>query len=481
MFTETSEKYSAADGTMNQPLEKNEKNVADEYTAVEEFAPSTTTVASGAAGDARVGASYAEYMEAKAQLEEARASHERRVQEIAQDSLGCDINSIPSLEELRRERTRLTEEVRHHKDEQDSLALDIEGLEGAADVYQLAARVQRLEHFVKRAMQYVEETLPLEVEKTVEEDRYQSNLELCAYIQGLQKRRTNTLQKIAAVQEMMNKRSRLQSAFDEAVDKPENEDPMEAKAAKHTQENKDECAVLHQKIRKFRSMVTKLQIDIAKESKESKKMEDRMCACIRNVELANARDARLCKELNSRNSAVTTNSQLLMDQLNVEHYGFDSTLKTRQLLEDIKDRQTAGDGTLGDQSQHMRDASFASLGTPQSRTNSMTASQRAVKLPMVAMKRTESQRARDNAVREAREELSQSLRRTNSTGNNQLSRAASFSKPPLVAMKPTASQRSRDSALREEREGALALRSRQRSNSLGSEVRTPSVSARLGA
>ncbi|KAG5494442.1 hypothetical protein GH5_02461 [Leishmania sp. Ghana 2012 LV757] len=485
MFNDSSEKYSLIEESMNRLQSENRGGyAANEYTTVEDFAQSTTTATSAAApapGDSRGGASYAEYMAVKTQLEEARAQHEQRMREITQNSLGCDINSLPSLEELRRERVRLSEQVRHHKDEQDSLALDIEGLEGAGDVYQLAARVQRLEHFVNRAMQYTEEALPLEISKAVEEDRYQSNLELGAYIQELQRRRANTLKKVADAQEIMSRRSQLQNAAENAAANPEYEDPMEAKAARHTQENKDECVMLQQKIRKFRSMITKLRSDIAKESKDSKKMEERMCSCIRNMELANARDARLCKELNNRNSAGTTNSQLLMDQLNVEHYGFDSAPKTKQLLEDIKDRQAMGEWTLGDQQQDMRDASFASFGSPQSRTNSITASQRAVKLPMVALKRTESQRARDNASREDREEFQQSLRRSSSAGNYQFSRGASLSKPPLVAMKPTASQQSRDSALREEREEAMAFRSGQRSSSLGSDARTPTSMAKLAA
>ncbi|KAK7201350.1 hypothetical protein NESM_000197300 [Novymonas esmeraldas] len=418
------------------------------------------------------------YAAAKAELEAVRAAHEQRIREIMHDNpFECDVDSMPSLEELRDERLRLSEQVRHHKDEQDSLALDIEGQEGAADVYQLAARVQRLEHFAERASQYANQALPQEIEKTVEEDRHQSNMELCTYIQELQSKRSNTLKRVVATQESMSKKHQRQTAAGQGAAKDEEEDPMEAKAAAHTQENKDESVVLQQKIRKFRSMKTKLQSDIAKEKSDSKKMEESMLTRIRAIELANSRDARQCKELNNRNAAVTTNSQLLMDQLNVEHYGFNNAPSTKQLLADRKEREATPEPTPVEQQHYARYGSGASVGSRQSHTNSVGSRQRAAKPPLVALKRTESQRARDNAAREEREEATQSQRRNSDAASYQSSRRQSISKPPLVASKPTASQQNRDNALREGREEASVSRHRPRSNSISSDVRPPSSKA----
>ncbi|CBZ30051.1 conserved hypothetical protein [Leishmania mexicana MHOM/GT/2001/U1103] len=419
---------------------------------------------------------HSEYVAAKERLEAARAAHKQRLHEIKDDK-SLKIKSMPSLEELRDERVRLSEQVLHHKDEQDSLALDIEGLQGAAEVYQLAARVQRLEHFAQRASTYVEETLPKEIERTLEEDRQQSNQELCAYIQELQTKRANTLKRVVASQESMVKRNRHQS--DAAVS--EEEDPMEAKAAAHTQENKDECVVLHQKIRRFCSMRTKLQSDILKEKGASKKMEERMCASIRTAELTNTRDARICGELNNRNAAATTNSQLLMDQLNVVHYGIGNAPSTKQLLEDRKEREALLEPVETNPLDYGRFAFNGSLGSRGSYANSLSSHPRAMRPPLVASKPTASQRARDDASRSSREEFAQMLRR-NSEGNSyQPSRSQSLSRPPLVASKPTASQQNREGALREEREEVLASRTPARSNSIFSEGRPASLAGRSTA
>ncbi|AYU82239.1 KHAP1 [Leishmania donovani] len=435
-----------------------------------------TAAANGACADSI----HSEYVAAKERLEAAQAAHKQRLREIKDDK-SLKIKSIPSLEELRDERVRLSEQVLHHKDEQDSLALDIEGLEGAAEVYQLAARVQRLEHFAKRAYEYAEETLPKEIERTLEEDRQLSNRELCAYIQELQSKRANTLKRVVASQEGMVKRNRRQSATATTAAPGEDVDPMEAKAVAHTQENKDECVVLHQKIRRFCAMRTKLQSDILKEKSAGKKMEERMRASIRTAELANARDARMCGELNNRNAAATTNSQLLMDQLNVGHYGFGNAPSTKQLLEDRREREALLETTETDRQQYGRFVSNGSLGSRQSYANSLSSHQRAIKPPLVASKPTASQRARDDASRSSREDFAQMLRR-NSDGNSyQASRSQSLSKPPLVASKPTASQQSRESALRGEREEVSASRTLARSNSLFSDVRPSSLAAKSTA
>lgn len=416
----------------------------------------------------------AEYNRLKAELETARARHHARINEITHGE------PMPSLEELRSERVRLSEQVRHHKDEQDSLALDIEGQEGAAELYQTAARVQRLEHFANRAEQYTEQTLPEEIEKTVEEDRHQSNAELCAYIQELQNKRSTALKKVVASQENQGKKNQRKPAGKKgAAEAPIEDDEEDKKAIAHTKENKDESQALAEKIRKFRSMKTKLQSDIVKEKADSKKSEESMRTRIRAAELANARDARQCKEKNDRNAAVTTNSQLLMDQLNVEHYGFDNAPTTKQLLQDRKDREATPPPTPVERA-YGRNGSGASVGSRQSHTNSVNSRQRAGKPPMVALKRTASQTNRDAAIRE---EASASRRRDSDAASYQSSRRQSLSKPPLVASKPTASQQHRDNAIREEREReeASVSRHRQRSNSMNSDAKPPSVAAKSTA
>nr|CAJ2479974.1 unnamed protein product [Leishmania braziliensis] len=458
-----------------------EENVNDECPSEEEKESGTmpaTPAAPAAETGWRASASYADYMAAKEELQAARAAHERHVREITCGTmLNGDMNSLMSVEELTAERVRLAELVRHHKDEQDSLALDIEGLTGAGDVYQLAARVQRLEHFVKCASQYVNDTLPQTIETMVKEDRRQSNQELCDYIQDLQEKRADMLKKIAASQEIMNKRKQRQKAHVVAAVKQKDEDPMTAKAEEHTHENKEEYVALQQKIRKLCSMRTKLQSDIMKEKKSSKKMEERMLARIRNLELDNARDARMCKELNNRNAAFTTNSQLLIDQLNVEHYGIGNAPTTKKLMEERKQREALLEWSPPDQP-NWNDVSGNSAESHQSNTNSGGSPQRAAKPPLVAMKMTKSQRARDDAVRMEREEYSQSRRRSSDAASYQSSRH-SISRPPLAAWKRTASQQSRESAIRESRRDASVSRTFASSNSEASDASPGSASGRI--
>lgn len=417
-----------------------------------------------------------EYAKAKAELDAMRASYNARVRSIMQDNVSDhDIDAMPSLEKLTEERVRLSEQVRHHKDEQDSLALDIEGLDGSSEVYQLGARVQRIEHFVAHAETYTKQSLPGDIQNLVEEDRRASVKEVGAYIQELQNKRSNTLKRVAAAQENSMKRSNKADAT--ARDEDDKLDPIDAKAAEHAVQNRDESVVLAEKIKKFRSMRTKLQSDIVKEKHDTKKMEETMQISIRNAELVNSRDARLCKDINDRNAAFTTHAQLLMGQLNVEHYGMSGAPTAKQMIEYRKQYEITPDESPNERS-YARGESAASLGSRQSQTASVSSRQRNVKPPLVAMKPTQSQRNRDNAARNEREEASASHRRNSDAASYQSSRRQSISKPPLVASKPTASQQSRDNAIRNEREELSVSRSRPRSYSMSSEARAPSAAGK---
>lgn len=331
--------------------------------------------------------------EARQKLQQLRIKNREHLRATIQDP-EFNPENLPSLQELREERVRLTEQIRHHKDEQDSLALDIESQEGTAEVYQIAARVQRFEHFAAHAYSYVNETLPAEIEQIIEADAKHSEEEVASYVQDLQKRRERVVNSIAAAQHPAKRKN-----TDEAV--PLDDDTKKSLA--HAQENESEATTLSEKLKKYRAIKTKLQSDIMKEKCDGKKTLDGIEARIKSAQLANARDARLCKELNSGNAALTTNAQMLMSQLNDEHYGIDNAPTAQQLIEERNAReatpadeetgshhpsQNSCNAALHEPSPHASDApSYAS-----SRRQSLS------KPPLVASKSTPSHVSHDSVT-----------------------------------------------------------------------------------
>ncbi|EPY37272.1 kinesin K39 [Strigomonas culicis] len=368
------------------------------------------------------------------------------------------LDNVPPLEELREERVRLLGQVRHHKDEQDAVTLDIEGHEMSPEVAELAARVDRLELFNRRAEAYVETELTQEVEDVIAKDQRQSEEDIAAFIQELQGHREQTLKRIATVQD--------RSAKAAVHLKASHEDPVDAdqeKSIQHAVRNVEEGATLAEKVKKFRALKTKLQADIMRQKREGKQLEESMTARIKNTDLANARNARLCRELNSKNAALTTNVQLLLNQLNVEHYGINNAPSAKQIAEERLALQDTPDDTP------------APSRGPASHKRGPAGSQGS-RPPLVALKPTASQRSRDAASRTEREESASQLRPqvggsvASEARSGRSSRRESLSRPPLPASKPAASQQSRDEA------GSQAQRSRK--NSHGSAARPASISAK---
>lgn len=366
--------------------------------------------------------------EARRHLENRRAEQAQRTRQIMaeHDFAG---ETLPSLQELREERVRLTEQTRHHKDEQDSLTLDIEGQEGATQVYQVAARVQRYEHFAARSHTYVQEQLPLEIEQVIEEDQRHSEEEVAAYIQELQTRRENTLKKVSAVQQRSTKKGKATETSDDL----HQDDEETRRVIEHAEANVNESQTLSEKVKKFRALKTKLSTEIVREKRDSKNTEQQLNARIKNAELSNARDARQCKELNSGNAALTSNAQLLMSQLNIEHYGMDNAPTKAQLIEDRKAREATPELTPANEESERRSR------RSKANADSVSVSSRQSRPPLVASKPTASQKSRDVATKQEREE-----RRSSEVASHSSSRRQSLSKPPLVSSKPTASQLQRE-------------------------------------
>ncbi|CCW71450.1 unnamed protein product [Phytomonas sp. Hart1] len=257
---------------------------------------------------------------------------EARLRAIMEE-FDLDMSSLLPLNVLQRERVKLIEEVQHHKDEQDSLSLDIEGLEGVVELHNTAARLHRLENFVNASSEYVEMDLPDEIQRFLEDDRRRSDEEVAAYSQELDSRRERILEKAAAAKENTAK---LASKHVQHTDP--NIDDGNEDAIQHVDGNMGMIPMLSDKLKKFRTLKSKFLAELAREKKDSAMTEKTINIQIKNTELSNARDLRLFRELNSSNASLIANIQMLMNQLNVEHYGMDNIPTATQLVEECNNR-----------------------------------------------------------------------------------------------------------------------------------------------
>ncbi|CAD2215588.1 hypothetical protein AGDE_05726 [Angomonas deanei] len=410
----------------------------------------------------------------RAEIAERRAALDQQVKNIMDDEVKAE--DIPPLEELQSTRVKLSEQVRHHKDEQDALELDLENNETNQEAYQLAVRVQRLAIFADRSAGYTENELTAEVEEVIAQDQRQSEEEVAAYIQELQAKREATLNRIANVQERSTKSAAKQG---EAQEEPIDEEQQ--KSIQHAVSNVDEATTLSEKIKKFRALKTKLQGEVGRARREAKQSEDSMASRIRNAELTNARNTRQIKEINSKNAILTTNAQMLLNQLNVEHYGMDNAPTAKQIAQERREREATPEDSVHESVQRGESESIGSRSYAQSHASRRTSN---AKPPLVAMKPTAAQRNRDTAMREERESVQRQrgMSVCSSGGDNRSvasSRRQSLSKPPLVANKPTAAQRSREEEmqrLREQKEKENAPQPRR--TSVSSEGKPPSVAGK---
>ncbi|KEG14127.1 putative OSM3-like kinesin [Trypanosoma grayi] len=405
---------------------------------------------------------------------------------------------LPQLEELKEERVRLMRDIQHHKDEGDAKLVQIEAHEGASAMYRVAARVQRFEDFANHAAEYVEKELPEEINRVAEADKRHSEDEVAAYIADLQSERAEELRKINVLKERTAKRAkeirngpRVEheevTANSRAMKPKEDEIDRETKETmNYTDEAKSTKGELVAKIKKLRQEKSKLQVSLLDAKHKSEKEIHELEASIRRAEIANTRDVRLCQQLNTGNAALTTNAQILLGQLNVEHYGVEGGPTEKMLInmrqEEAKTvvaaaengNKTNGCNGGGTYQRNDTENSNGAASGVSSRRASIPS-----KPPLVALKRTESQRNRDAATeqerREKEEAASVGISPARSRGADSVHSGAAV-KPPLVASKPTSSQRNREAAVRADlehrrEEDGSAARSQRR----GSESSLPAV------
>ncbi|KAG8346009.1 hypothetical protein ERJ75_000327200 [Trypanosoma vivax] len=247
---------------------------------------------------------------------------------------GCinhGIDSLPELSALKKERDRLSEEVSKQENTCNELRDELDAQEGGSIVYPLAARIQRLEAFANHAEDYVANELAAEVERVVDADTLLSQQEIAGYAAQLDQDMAAEQRRIDALRQRTAKCARdirngprvLRGEFTPNIRreraKPQPIPEETQKVIKSTAEVKVANLELQNRVRKLRQERTRLQAAINDEKRTTQRAENDLNARIRHAELANQRNARICQQLNDGNAALTTNSQTLLSQLNVEH------------------------------------------------------------------------------------------------------------------------------------------------------------------
>lgn len=319
------------------------------------------------------------------------------------------------LDVLRAARAQLSERIRHHKDEQDSLALDLECHAGGSEIHHLAARVRRLERFNEAVAAHVSGTMTREVEHVLQADERHSEEEVAQYAAELQSRRDALFRRIAAVAEQPPRgREDNIRTHTKAVELQE----MDRTALAHVSENENQLAVLTEKVKKFRTMKSRLEAELVATERQAAHEMNRMRQRVKRAQLDIARDTRQCQELNTRNATLTTTAQMLMSQLNAEHYGVEGAPTPQQLIEAYKEMADEDTISQGISDTHNNNNCNNNHNNNNNNHAGQSGSQRAsaVRPPMVSVKTTASQRMREKAAREQRSAVRAGAERRRSSG-----------------------------------------------------------------
>lgn len=254
-------------------------------------------------------------------------------QPLSRQTSGQSLGDIPSIEELRDERIELLRRIRHHKDEQDSIALDIENQPGASEVYRSASRVLFLETFVSRCSEYVADTLPMKIKCMEVADEINSEKKIAKFIKELQAKREHTLSKISEIQDRLERRSDPQRWYMDAVKAKyeTNKDEFDQQMIDHTLENYDERDRLISENKKLREQKSSQEAKLLRTNYDTKIKENHYENAIKKAKLVNLVNARLCRDINVANASNVNNLQVVMNELNTEYYGIGKAPRKKDL------------------------------------------------------------------------------------------------------------------------------------------------------
>lgn len=256
--------------------------------------------------------------------------------------------SMPTLQALTEEKANLMQAIQETRDESNAVVEQLRNDSGALSLFSLGARVGRIEDFVTRAAYYVQNELPQEVKQKIENEYQQQDIEKSKIVAELQAKRDEELRTISVLQQRTSKRAaemrngprnergELGAKSRVAKLKQDRIDPKTEETKEYIGKAKCKKAELSKLLKELRLENSKLQAELLDEKHKNEKSVTKLNAGIRHAEIANTRDMRLCEQLNTGNAALTTNVQILLGQLNIEHYGISGAPEERELLTLLK-------------------------------------------------------------------------------------------------------------------------------------------------
>lgn len=300
-----------------------------------------------------------------AKVEELRRQVEERKRRQAE--LEAAIARFPSREEIARTHEEVQANLEHTRKELENTIEQIEPLrEPEERAYQLCARLHKLESYCQKAEDWAENVLRKNVEDDIAQEQQQSEADVAAYIEQLQQRREESLEKLIALRDRVRTRAadlrrghhrdpmKKESGAFELVNTTQVNN-MERSASPRPQDFEeiddntyeisvfndqlnDELNTLQARLRRLQKTRSRYQRELMMYKSDSKKDIASLENSIRQTEQRIARDQRLIQQLHASNGALVSTLQMVMSQLNVEHYG---TLLGPTAIENATKRQEA--------------------------------------------------------------------------------------------------------------------------------------------
>lgn len=266
-----------------------------------------------------------------------------------QEELQVAINRFPPRESLAAELDAATTTLQATEASVEDVRVALEPLRAPEErAYALAARIGRLEAFCDAAEKWIETELAPTIEADIRKESAAAECEIAACVEELQIRRDDALEKLSIMRERIRVRaSDLRRGFHREAVRREpntfdgNPPPMltversvspRAEAfeevgeetyelSSHNAQLGDELSQLQDRLRRLQKLRSKYHSELLHYKQDSKKSITALENSVRQVERGIARDHRLVQQLHASNGALTSTLQMVMSQLNVEHYG----------------------------------------------------------------------------------------------------------------------------------------------------------------
>ena len=266
-----------------------------------------------------------------------------------QQFLEQELAKYPSQEELQIQQQATTRAEEEKETALQASEQRLAGLRKVEDrVLTIAARVNRLEQFCKRAEDWIEGPLTKDVDDAIAHEERESEQQVAQVIQQILAKRDEQLSSIHELKQRVALRAaairrghqkepvRKMDGFEyvsteqvEALERNVSPRPQEGdRLDEETHdllafnvEVHDRLETLQSKVRRLTALRSKLQMDCLRQRHETRRDETLLTNAIRQTDLQIARDNRFSDQLNATNASLVSTLQLLMGQLNVEHYG----------------------------------------------------------------------------------------------------------------------------------------------------------------